>query len=108
MFYLLVLKNVETVYLLGYMCIYMPTHFHSYVVFSFQNVHPDKEILADVVMCLWQKCKTELQQIQRSGSDCLEYIHKHQAYQVLLHYVIFLLMRMQSVIVKPVKYWYPV
>ncbi|KAM4902054.1 cilia- and flagella-associated protein 54 [Sylvia borin] len=48
---------------------------------SEQNVHPDKEILFDVVMCLWQKCKTELQQIQMSGSDCLEYIHKHQAYQ---------------------------
>ncbi|NXY29834.1 CFA54 protein, partial [Pomatorhinus ruficollis] len=48
---------------------------------SEQNVHPDKEILVDVVMCLWQKCKTELQQIQMSGSDCLEYIHNHQAYQ---------------------------
>ncbi|XP_015482778.1 cilia- and flagella-associated protein 54 isoform X2 [Parus major] len=48
---------------------------------SEQNVHPDKEILVDVVMCLWQKCKTDLQQIQMSGSDCLEYIHKHQAYQ---------------------------
>ncbi|NXB36886.1 CFA54 protein, partial [Eulacestoma nigropectus] len=48
---------------------------------SEQNVHPDKEILVDVVMCLWQKCKTELQQIQMSGSDCLEYIHRHKAYQ---------------------------
>ncbi|NXH50138.1 CFA54 protein, partial [Dicaeum eximium] len=50
---------------------------------SEQHVHPDKEILVDVVMCLWQKCKTELQQIQMSGSDCLEYIHKHQAYQLV-------------------------
>ncbi|NXH99987.1 CFA54 protein, partial [Pachycephala philippinensis] len=48
---------------------------------SEQNIHPDKEILVDVVMFLWQKCKTELQQIQMSGSDCLEYIHKHEAYQ---------------------------
>ncbi|NWW80069.1 CFA54 protein, partial [Climacteris rufus] len=48
---------------------------------SKQNVHPDKEILVDVVMCLWQKCKTELQQIQTSGSDYLEYIHEHKAYQ---------------------------
>ncbi|NXA80839.1 CFA54 protein, partial [Thryothorus ludovicianus] len=48
---------------------------------SEQNVHPDKKILVDVVMCLWQKCKTELQQIQMSGSDCLEYLRKHQAYQ---------------------------
>uniref|UniRef100_A0A8C3NHW9 Uncharacterized protein n=1 Tax=Geospiza parvula TaxID=87175 RepID=A0A8C3NHW9_GEOPR len=79
------LKNVDTVYVLGYLCIYVPTHCHNYIVFSFQNVHPGKEILVDVVMCLWQKCKTELQQIQKSGSHCLEYIHKHQAYQVLLH-----------------------
>ncbi|NWV29223.1 CFA54 protein, partial [Origma solitaria] len=48
---------------------------------SEQNVHPDREILVGVVMCLWQKCKMELQQIQMSGSDCLEYIHKHNAYQ---------------------------
>ncbi|XP_077034849.1 cilia- and flagella-associated protein 54 [Agelaius phoeniceus] len=53
----------------------------SYVSTFEQNVHPGKEILVDVVMCLWQKCKTELQQIQKSGSHCLEYIHKHQAHQ---------------------------
>ncbi|NWY27286.1 CFA54 protein, partial [Pheucticus melanocephalus] len=53
----------------------------SYVSTFEQNVHPGKEILVEVVMCLWQKCKTELQQIQKSGSHCLEYIHKHQAYQ---------------------------
>uniref|UniRef100_H0ZED7 Cilia and flagella associated protein 54 n=1 Tax=Taeniopygia guttata TaxID=59729 RepID=H0ZED7_TAEGU len=54
------------------------------LLFSFQNVHPDKEMLVDLVMCLWQKCKMELQQIQTSGSHCLEYIHKHQAYQELI------------------------
>ncbi|XP_059702721.1 cilia- and flagella-associated protein 54 [Haemorhous mexicanus] len=53
----------------------------SYVSTFEQNVHPDKEILVDVVMCLWQKCKMELQEIQKCGSHCLEYIHKHQAYQ---------------------------
>ncbi|CAN8211290.1 unnamed protein product [Coccothraustes coccothraustes] len=53
----------------------------SYVSTFEQNVHPDREILVDVVLCLWQKCKTELQQIQKCGSHCLEYIHKHQAYQ---------------------------
>uniref|UniRef100_A0A8C9UAY3 Uncharacterized protein n=1 Tax=Serinus canaria TaxID=9135 RepID=A0A8C9UAY3_SERCA len=68
-FYLRVLKNVETVYVLGYLCVYMPTHFHTYIGFSFQNVHPDKEILVDVVMCLWQKCKMELQEIQKCGSQ---------------------------------------
>uniref|UniRef100_A0A8C5J8P7 CFA54 protein n=1 Tax=Junco hyemalis TaxID=40217 RepID=A0A8C5J8P7_JUNHY len=82
-FYFL-LKNAETVYVLCYLCIYMPTHRHNSIVFSFQNVHPGKEILVDVVMCLWQKCKTELQQIQKSGSHCLEYMHKHQAYQLNL------------------------
>ncbi|NWH93599.1 CFA54 protein, partial [Aegithalos caudatus] len=59
----------------------LATTVFSCVSTSEQHVHPDKEILVDVVMCLWQKCKTELQQIQMSGSDCLEYIHKHQAYQ---------------------------
>ncbi|OWK63086.1 Cilia- and flagella-associated protein 54, partial [Lonchura striata] len=55
--------------------------FEFQIFFQQENVHPDKEILVDVVMCLWQKCKMELQQIQTSGSHCLEYIHKHQAYQ---------------------------
>ncbi|XP_031363376.2 cilia- and flagella-associated protein 54 [Lonchura striata] len=59
----------------------LATTVFSYISTSEQNVHPDKEILVDVVMCLWQKCKMELQQIQTSGSHCLEYIHKHQAYQ---------------------------
>ncbi|NXV06119.1 CFA54 protein, partial [Cettia cetti] len=59
----------------------LATTVFSCVSISEQNVHPDKEILVDVVMCMWQKCKTEVQQIQMSGSDCLEYIHKHQAYQ---------------------------
>uniref|UniRef100_A0A8C5UAK1 Uncharacterized protein n=1 Tax=Malurus cyaneus samueli TaxID=2593467 RepID=A0A8C5UAK1_9PASS len=76
---------------LGFLCAFMPTCFHNYIAFSFQNVHPDREILVGVVMCLWQKCKTELQQIQTSGSDYLEYMHKHKAYQVLLHYNVFLL-----------------
>ncbi|NXG95255.1 CFA54 protein, partial [Loxia leucoptera] len=59
----------------------LATKAFSYVSTFEQNVHPDKEILVDVVMCLWQKCKMELQEIQKWGSHCLEYIHKHQAYQ---------------------------
>uniref|UniRef100_A0A8C3U2M6 Uncharacterized protein n=1 Tax=Catharus ustulatus TaxID=91951 RepID=A0A8C3U2M6_CATUS len=47
----------------------LATTVFSCVSTSDQNVHPDKEILVNVVMCLWQKCKTELQQIQMSGSD---------------------------------------
>ncbi|NXM24188.1 CFA54 protein, partial [Oxyruncus cristatus] len=59
----------------------LATTVFSYVSTSQQSVHPDKEILFDVIMCLWQKCKMELQQIQTSGSDYLEYIHKYKAYQ---------------------------
>uniref|UniRef100_A0A8C0EKT6 Cilia and flagella associated protein 54 n=1 Tax=Bubo bubo TaxID=30461 RepID=A0A8C0EKT6_BUBBB len=57
--------------------------------FSFQNIQPDEEILVDVIMFLWQKCKVGLQRIQMSGSDYLKYIHKYKAYQVLLYYNIF-------------------
>ncbi|XP_010006376.1 PREDICTED: uncharacterized protein CFAP54 [Chaetura pelagica] len=46
-----------------------------------QNIQPDKEILVEVIKFLWQKCKTRLQQIQLSGSDCLKYIHRQKAYQ---------------------------
>ncbi|NXB44612.1 CFA54 protein, partial [Leucopsar rothschildi] len=59
----------------------LATTVFSCVSTSDQNVHPDKEMLVNVVMCLWQKCKTEIQQIQMSGNDCLEYMHKHRAYQ---------------------------
>ncbi|NXW65424.1 CFA54 protein, partial [Eurystomus gularis] len=48
---------------------------------SKENIQPDKEILVDVIMFLWQKCKTGLQRIQTSGSDYLKYIHKYKAYQ---------------------------
>ncbi|XP_009462277.1 PREDICTED: uncharacterized protein CFAP54 [Nipponia nippon] len=51
------------------------------VCLQFKNIQPDKEILVDVIMFLWQKCKTGLQRIQKSGSDCLKYIHKYKAYQ---------------------------
>lgn len=57
--------------------------------FSFQNIQPDIEILVDVIMFLWKKCKTGLQQIQMSGSDYLKYIHKYNAYQVLLIIIYF-------------------
>uniref|UniRef100_A0A8C3P4C6 Uncharacterized protein n=1 Tax=Cyanoderma ruficeps TaxID=181631 RepID=A0A8C3P4C6_9PASS len=49
---------------------------------SEQNVHPDKEILVDVVMCLWKKCKTELQQIQMSGSD----YKSSSKYELYIHF----------------------
>lgn len=76
----------------------IPTCFYNYIVFSFQNIHPDKEILVDIIVFLWQKCKTGLQRIQMCGSDYLKSMHKHKAYQVLIYYNVFLLISMQSVI----------
>ncbi|KAM6417221.1 cilia- and flagella-associated protein 54 [Pluvialis apricaria] len=61
--------------------IILATTVFSCVSTSKQNIQPDKEILVDVIMFLWQKCKTGLQQIQMSGSDYLKYIHKYKAYQ---------------------------
>uniref|UniRef100_A0A8B9FPA0 Uncharacterized protein n=1 Tax=Amazona collaria TaxID=241587 RepID=A0A8B9FPA0_9PSIT len=59
--------------------------------FSFQNIQPDEEILVGVIMFLWQKCKSGLQQIQMNGNDYLKYIHEYKAYQVFLYYNLFLL-----------------
>uniref|UniRef100_A0A8C0HIH9 Cilia and flagella associated protein 54 n=1 Tax=Buteo japonicus TaxID=224669 RepID=A0A8C0HIH9_9AVES len=80
---LFTLENFETVYVWS---VYIHTCFYKYIVFSFQNIQPDKEILVDVLMFLWQRCKTGLQRIQMSGSDYLKYIHKYKAYQVLLYF----------------------
>uniref|UniRef100_A0A8C3JKE3 Uncharacterized protein n=1 Tax=Calidris pygmaea TaxID=425635 RepID=A0A8C3JKE3_9CHAR len=71
--------------------IILATTVFSCVSTSKQNIQPANEILVDVIMFLWQKCKTGLQQIQLIGSDCLKYIHKYKAYQVLLYYNAFLL-----------------
>ncbi|XP_037245608.1 cilia- and flagella-associated protein 54 [Falco rusticolus] len=61
--------------------IILATTVFSCVSTSMQNIQPDEEILVDVIMFLWQKCKTGLQQIQMSGSDYLKYVHKYKAYQ---------------------------
>ncbi|XP_009947172.1 PREDICTED: uncharacterized protein CFAP54, partial [Leptosomus discolor] len=61
--------------------IILATTVFSCVSMSKQNIQPDKEILVDVIMFLWQKCKTGLQRIQMSGSDYIKYIHKCKAYQ---------------------------
>ncbi|NXI45329.1 CFA54 protein, partial [Galbula dea] len=53
----------------------------SCVSISKENIQPDKEILVDVIIFLWQKCKMGLQQMQMSGSDYLTYIHEYKAYQ---------------------------
>ncbi|KAM6301684.1 cilia- and flagella-associated protein 54 [Podargus strigoides] len=59
----------------------LATTVFSYVSTSKQNIQLDKEILVDVIMFLWQKCKMGLQHTQMSRSDYLKYIHKHKAYQ---------------------------
>ncbi|XP_064899545.1 cilia- and flagella-associated protein 54 isoform X2 [Columba livia] len=59
----------------------LATTVFSCVCTSKQNIHPDKEILVDIIVFLWQKCKTGLQRIQMCGSDYLKSMHKHKAYQ---------------------------
>ncbi|NXN44468.1 CFA54 protein, partial [Rhinoptilus africanus] len=59
----------------------LATTVFSCVSASKQNIQPDKGMLVDVIMFLWQKCKMGLQQIQLCGSDCLKYIHRYKAYQ---------------------------
>ncbi|KFQ28517.1 Uncharacterized protein C12orf55, partial [Mesitornis unicolor] len=54
----------------------LATTVFSCVSTSKQNIQPDKEMLFDVIMYLWLKCKTELQWIQISGVD-----HQYQAYE---------------------------
>ncbi|XP_030335899.1 cilia- and flagella-associated protein 54 isoform X2 [Strigops habroptila] len=61
--------------------IILATTLFSCVSTSKQNIQPDEEILIDVIMFLWQKCKSGLLQIQMSGNDYLKYIHKYKAYQ---------------------------
>ncbi|NXO01202.1 CFA54 protein, partial [Rhinopomastus cyanomelas] len=58
----------------------LATTMFSCISTSTQDIQPDKEMLVDVIMFLWQKCKKGLQ-FQRHGSDYLKYIHKHKAYQ---------------------------
>uniref|UniRef100_A0A8C4VH26 Cilia and flagella associated protein 54 n=1 Tax=Gopherus evgoodei TaxID=1825980 RepID=A0A8C4VH26_9SAUR len=62
----------------------LATTVFSCVCTSKQTLQPDKEILVDIVMFLWQKCKVGVQRIQMSGSACLKYIYKFKAYKVLL------------------------
>uniref|UniRef100_A0A8V5G4H6 Uncharacterized protein n=1 Tax=Melopsittacus undulatus TaxID=13146 RepID=A0A8V5G4H6_MELUD len=69
----------------------LATTLFSCVSTSKQNIQPDEEILVDVIMFLWQQCKSGLEQIKTSGNDYLKYIYKYKAYQVLLCYNLFLL-----------------
>nr|XP_008176980.1 cilia- and flagella-associated protein 54 isoform X6 [Chrysemys picta bellii] len=59
----------------------LATTVFSCVCTSKQTLQPDKEILVDIVMFLWQKCKVGVQRIQMSGSAYLKYIYKFKAYK---------------------------
>ncbi|XP_032972099.1 cilia- and flagella-associated protein 54 [Rhinolophus ferrumequinum] len=49
---------------------------YSCVCTSPQEVQPDKEIVVDVIMFLWQKCKLGIQRINIPRNDCTKFIEK--------------------------------
>ncbi|XP_058529629.1 cilia- and flagella-associated protein 54 [Ochotona princeps] len=49
---------------------------HSCVCSSPQDVMPDKEIIVDMIMFLWQKCKLGIQRFSMSGSDYAKFTVK--------------------------------
>ncbi|XP_073940271.1 cilia- and flagella-associated protein 54 isoform X2 [Castor canadensis] len=49
---------------------------HYCVCDSHQGVQPDKEIVVDVIMFLWQKCKSGIQRISVSKSDYAKFTQK--------------------------------
>ncbi|XP_040836382.1 cilia- and flagella-associated protein 54 [Ochotona curzoniae] len=49
---------------------------HSCVCSSPQDVMPDKEIVVDMIMFLWQKCKLGIQRFSMSGSDYAKFTVK--------------------------------
>ncbi|XP_048796849.1 cilia- and flagella-associated protein 54 isoform X5 [Lagopus muta] len=59
--------------------IILATTVFSCVSTSKQNILPDKEILFDVLVFLWQKCKTGLQLNPMNGSGYFKYNHKYKA-----------------------------
>ncbi|XP_075789877.1 cilia- and flagella-associated protein 54 isoform X3 [Pelodiscus sinensis] len=59
----------------------LATTLFSCICTSMQTLQPDKEILVDIIMFLWQKCKVGVQRIQMSGSAYLKYIYKFKAYK---------------------------
>ena len=52
--------------------------------FYFQNVQPDKEIVVDMIMFLWQKCKLGIQRISMSGKDYAKFTQKISTNKVFL------------------------
>ncbi|XP_053777882.1 cilia- and flagella-associated protein 54 isoform X2 [Desmodus rotundus] len=55
---------------------HLATTLYSCVCISPQNVQPDKEIVVDMIMFLWQKCKLGIQRISMSGKDYAKFTQK--------------------------------
>ncbi|KAM5335076.1 cilia- and flagella-associated protein 54 isoform 2-T2 [Glossophaga mutica] len=55
---------------------HLATTLYSCVCTSPQNVQPDKEIVVDMIMFLWQKCKLGIQRISMSGKDYAKFTQK--------------------------------
>ncbi|XP_045409141.1 cilia- and flagella-associated protein 54 [Lemur catta] len=49
---------------------------HFCVCISSPDVQPDKEIVVDIIMFLWQKCKSGIQQINTSRNDYAKFTQK--------------------------------
>lgn len=52
--------------------------------FCFQSVQPDKEIVVDMIMFLWQKCKLGIQKISMSRNDYVKFTQKISTNKVFL------------------------
>lgn len=52
--------------------------------FCFQNVQPDKEIVVDTIMFLWQKCKLGIQRINLPRNDYAKFTQKISTNKVFL------------------------
>uniref|UniRef100_A0A8C9C7H2 Cilia and flagella associated protein 54 n=1 Tax=Phocoena sinus TaxID=42100 RepID=A0A8C9C7H2_PHOSS len=57
---------------------------YSCVCGSPQNAQPDKEIVVDMIMFLWQKCKVGIQRVNVSGNDYAKFTQKISTNKVFL------------------------
>ncbi|KAK2499939.1 hypothetical protein MC885_000367 [Smutsia gigantea] len=55
---------------------HLATTLYSCVCDSPQSVQPDKEIVVDMIMFLWQKCKLEIQKMNMSRNDYVKFTQK--------------------------------
>uniref|UniRef100_A0A8C8YWC6 Cilia and flagella associated protein 54 n=1 Tax=Prolemur simus TaxID=1328070 RepID=A0A8C8YWC6_PROSS len=57
---------------------------HFCVCTSSPDVQPDKEIVVDIIMFLWQKCKSGIQRINMSRNDYAKFTQKIRTNKVFL------------------------